>query len=160
MPGTAELQRMAAQFRADRYHRRSVEAVGERSRVLAKLVEASKIMDALFLRQVWSGNEAMLLDLVRERVAGGPRAAALLPDQQGPWDRARSQPAVRRRRAAEAGGRQLLSGGREQGGARTLDRSAARGGARPRHRVLHGDPPRRGRRLHRSCRTASSTRAS
>jgi hypothetical protein len=35
--------------------------------VLAKLVEASKVVDALFLRQVWPGNEAMLLDLVRDQ---------------------------------------------------------------------------------------------
>src|SRR5437762_14311778 len=34
--------------------------------VLAKLVQASKIMDALFMRQVWAGNEAMLLDLIRD----------------------------------------------------------------------------------------------
>ena len=29
---------------------------------LAKLVEAAKVFDALFLRQVWAGNETMLLD--------------------------------------------------------------------------------------------------
>src|SRR5690606_19055174 len=32
---------------------------------LAKLVQAAKVLDALYLRQVWAGNEAMLLDLVR-----------------------------------------------------------------------------------------------
>ena len=41
--------------------------------VLAKLVEASKIMDALFLRQVWAGNEAMLRRSRARRDA--PRAA-------------------------------------------------------------------------------------
>ena len=41
--------------------------------VLAKLVQASKIMDALFLRQVWAGNEAMLLDLVRDETPEGAR---------------------------------------------------------------------------------------
>ncbi len=79
--------------------------------VLAKLVEASKIIDALFLRQVWEGNDAMLLDLARDETRGRPRAAALLPDQQGSVVAARSQRAVRRRRAGQAGGREFLSGG-------------------------------------------------
>src|SRR5688572_2819198 len=30
---------------------------------LARMVEAAKVFDALFLRQVWSGNETMLMDL-------------------------------------------------------------------------------------------------
>ena len=45
----------------------------------------------LFLRQVWAGNEAMLLDLARDQIARGPRAAALLPDQQGTVVAARSR---------------------------------------------------------------------
>ena len=35
-------------------------------RAVAKLVEAAKVFDALFLRQVWAGNETMLMDLVRD----------------------------------------------------------------------------------------------
>ena len=45
------------------------------------------MFDALFLRQVWAGNDTMLLDLLRRHIAARPRAAALLPDQQGPWSR-------------------------------------------------------------------------
>ena len=33
---------------------------------LARLVEAAKVFDALFLRQVWAGNDTMLLDLLRD----------------------------------------------------------------------------------------------
>src|SRR4051812_38256092 len=33
---------------------------------LKRLVLASKIIDALFLRQVWASNESMLMDLVRD----------------------------------------------------------------------------------------------
>ena len=40
---------------------------GADRQVLAKLIDASKVMDALFLRQVWVGNEAMLIDLALER---------------------------------------------------------------------------------------------
>ena len=65
-------------------------------------------MDALFLRQVWAGNDAMLQELARavtrRNVAGGRGAAALLPDQQGsvvaPGSRPRrSFPACRRSRS-------------------------------------------------------------
>lgn len=55
--------------------------------VLAKLVQASKIFDGLFLRQVWVGNEAMLLDLVRDVTpAGRDRLHAFLVNK-GPWSR-------------------------------------------------------------------------
>ena len=39
---------------------------------LARLVEAARIMDALFLRQVWAGNEALLESLARQ-ARRGPR---------------------------------------------------------------------------------------
>ena len=42
-------------------------------RVLAKLVEASKIVDALFLRQVWAGNDG---DAARPGRATSRRSAA------------------------------------------------------------------------------------
>ena len=55
---------------------------------LAQLVEAARIMDALFLRQVWSGNEALLESLARQAVAG--EAADTLHYfliNKGPWSR-------------------------------------------------------------------------
>ena len=65
VPATAELQRMAARFApTDISADLSALSANDR-RLLAKLVEASKVVDALFLRQVWSGNEAMLADLAR-----------------------------------------------------------------------------------------------
>ena len=94
--------------------------------VLAKLVEASKIIDALFLRQVWAGNEAMLLDLVRDEHAEGRARLHYFLINKGPWSRLDHNAAVRAGRAAEAGGRQLLPGGRDQGGDRALDGVAAR----------------------------------
>jgi hypothetical protein len=55
---------------------------------LARLVEAARIMDAIFLRQVWSGNEALLESLARQAVAGD--AADTLHYfliNKGPWSR-------------------------------------------------------------------------
>ena len=55
--------------------------------VLAKLVEASKMIDALFLRQVWVGNEAMLLDLARNRTPEGRARLHYFLINKGPWSR-------------------------------------------------------------------------
>jgi hypothetical protein len=54
---------------------------------LAKLVEAAKIFDALFLRQVWDGNETLLLDLVRDSSALGRARLHYFLINKGPWSR-------------------------------------------------------------------------
>jgi hypothetical protein len=54
---------------------------------LAKLVEASRLIDALFLRQVWSGNEALLLQLARDESALGRARMQAFLLHKGPWDR-------------------------------------------------------------------------
>jgi hypothetical protein len=55
---------------------------GERL-ALARLVDAARIMDALFLRQVWAGNDALLQALARQPDA---RLQAFLVNK-GPWSR-------------------------------------------------------------------------
>jgi hypothetical protein len=55
--------------------------------VLRALIKASKIVDALFLRQVWAGNESMLIDLVQDHSRlGRARLHAFLLNK-GPWSR-------------------------------------------------------------------------
>jgi hypothetical protein len=54
---------------------------------LGKLVDAAKIFDALFLRQVWAGNETMLLDLVRDRTDAGQGRLHYFLINKGPWSR-------------------------------------------------------------------------
>lgn len=62
---------------------------------LARLVDAARIMDALFLRQVWTGNESMLIELASRAAAplglrASRSAAARLRCfllNKGPWDR-------------------------------------------------------------------------
>jgi hypothetical protein len=56
-------------------------------KVLAKLVQASRLIDALFLRQVWAGNEAVLMRLLRDETPlGRARLHAFLVNK-GPWSR-------------------------------------------------------------------------
>jgi Peptidase family M49 len=55
--------------------------------VLGKLVQASRIVDAVFLRQVWAGNEAELIRLIGDRTPlGRARLHAFLVNK-GPWSR-------------------------------------------------------------------------
>src|SRR5215467_5854728 len=84
---TARLQKMAARFaptdiRADL----SMLSAADKQ-VLAKLVEASQIMDALFLRQVWAGNETVLVDLAQSQTPEGRARLHYFLINKGPWSR-------------------------------------------------------------------------
>ena len=54
---------------------------------LKRLVQASQIIDTLFLRQVWAGNETMLLDLGRDQSALGTARLHYFILNKGPWSR-------------------------------------------------------------------------
>jgi hypothetical protein len=95
MPTLAELQKMTARF-APAEIAADISALPAHERdALARLVEAARIMDALFLQQVWGGNDAMLQDLARLAAApAGPRASRSAAARlhyflinKGPWDR-------------------------------------------------------------------------
>ena len=65
-PDAATLERLAARL-APVDLTANITALPPAERVaLARLIEASKLMDALFLRQVWAGNAALLIDLQRD----------------------------------------------------------------------------------------------
>ena len=76
MPTLAELQKMTARF-APAEIGADLSALPKNERdALARLVDAARIMDALFLRQVWAGNDAMLQELAaggRGRSGRAPR---------------------------------------------------------------------------------------
>src|SRR4029078_189883 len=76
MPTLAELQRMTARF-APAEIGADISALPKKEReALARLVDAARLMERIFLRKVWSGNDAMLQDLA-QRAANpvGPRAS-------------------------------------------------------------------------------------
>ena len=146
VPDAAMLLRMAARFAPTEIGADlSKLSVADR-RVIGKLVEASKIIDALFLRQVWSGNEAMLLDLARNDSPDGRARLHYFLLNKGPWSRLdHNQPFIPGAPPKPAGS-QLLSRRRDESRSRALDTVAVRAGAGARHRILHDDPA-RGRRL-------------
>lgn len=54
-------------------------------KVLARLVEASQIIDGIFLRQAWSGNPSMLLDLAGDDSPEGRARLHYFILNKGPW---------------------------------------------------------------------------
>jgi hypothetical protein len=54
---------------------------------LARLVDAAKVMDTLFLRQVWAGNETMLLSLLQDTSELGRARQHYFLLNKGPWSR-------------------------------------------------------------------------
>ena len=87
VPDTLKLQRLAARFAPTEIGADLSRVSPSDRKVLAKLIEASKIIDALFLRQAWAGNEAMLLDLARNETAEGRARLHYFLINKGPWSR-------------------------------------------------------------------------
>ncbi|MEW5848649.1 MAG: hypothetical protein AB2A00_07530 [Myxococcota bacterium] len=56
-------------------------------KALARMVEAARVMDALFLRQVWAGNETMLLGLLGDSSPLGRARTDYFLLNMGPWSR-------------------------------------------------------------------------
>ena len=56
-------------------------------RALGKMIEAARIMDALFLRQAWAGNESLLLTLLADTTPAGKTRLREFLRNKGPWDR-------------------------------------------------------------------------
>ena len=91
VPAQAELRSMVARF-APVEITADISALpaGERQ-ALQKLIEAARLMDSLFLEQVWSGNDALLQQLARDAVRNtSADASARLHYfliNKGPWSR-------------------------------------------------------------------------
>jgi hypothetical protein len=84
---TVRLQKMAARFAPTNISADLSTLSAADKQVLAKLVEASKIMDALFLRQVWAGNDTMLIDLSQSQTVEGRARLHYFLINKGPWSR-------------------------------------------------------------------------
>jgi Peptidase family M49 len=83
----SELQRMAAQFAPTELNVDLSKLQPADRTVLSKLVQASRIVDALFLRQVWEGNEALLIVLARDTTDEGRARLHNFLINKGPWSR-------------------------------------------------------------------------
>jgi uncharacterized protein YjbJ (UPF0337 family) len=84
---TARLEQMTARFAPTDVTADLSQLSPNDRRVLAKLVEASKIIDGIFLRQVWSGDVSMLLDLAADQTPEGRARLHYFLINKGPWSR-------------------------------------------------------------------------
>ncbi len=93
-PGSTELTRLAARFApVDLVVDLSGLPDSERAS-LARQIEAAKVMDVLFLRQVWAGNETMLMDLLGDNSSLGKARLVNFLLNKGPWDRVEHERAL------------------------------------------------------------------
>ncbi len=87
LPDAARLAEMAGRF-APVEIGADISTLPESERkVLVELIEASRILDGLYLRQVWAGNEALLLRLVADRSPLGQARLHYFLLNRGPWSR-------------------------------------------------------------------------
>jgi hypothetical protein len=98
LPSIREVAAMASRFAPADIRADVASLPQSERRALAKLVEAAKLMDSLFLRQVWAGNEAMLHELSHEAISRTRATPASPADaaharlhyfliNKGPWSR-------------------------------------------------------------------------
>ncbi|HKX59794.1 MAG TPA: hypothetical protein VJN00_10520 [Steroidobacteraceae bacterium] len=86
-PKTVRLEAMAARF-APVDIRVDISALPEgEQKALASLIKAARITDALFMRQMWAGNEAMLLRLMEDDTPLGRARLDYFLINRGPWSR-------------------------------------------------------------------------
>jgi peptidase M49-like protein len=86
-PALAQLRTMTARFAPVDLTADAGSLPANERQTLAKLVEAARIMDTLFLRQVWEGNETMLLDLIQDTTELGRARLHYFLINKGPWSR-------------------------------------------------------------------------
>jgi hypothetical protein len=87
MPDTAELKQMTARLTPVEISADISKLPASEKGALIKMVKAACIMDALFLRQVWAGNEDLLLQLLKDDSALGRARLRYFLINKGPWSR-------------------------------------------------------------------------
>jgi hypothetical protein len=86
-PMVQQLQSMTARFAPVDLSADLSKLPANERQALAKLVEAARVFDALFLRQVWAGNDTMLLSLLGDTTELGRARLHYFLINKGPWSR-------------------------------------------------------------------------
>ncbi len=87
MPDLSTLLSMTARFAPVEIGADLSSLPANERRALTKLVQAGSIIDGLFLRQVWGGNEAALLNLLKDQSPLGQARLHYFLINKGPWSR-------------------------------------------------------------------------
>lgn len=87
IPSLDQLKQMTARFAPAEIHADTASLPENERAVLGKLVEAAKVIDGLYLRQVWGQNPGLLIDLARDTSALGQARLHYFLINKGPWSR-------------------------------------------------------------------------
>jgi len=85
VPDLAELNRMIARFAPVELHADASKLSAGDQKALAKLLDAARVIDNIFLNQVWSGNAALRARLARDTSALGKARLHYFDLNKGPW---------------------------------------------------------------------------
>jgi len=87
IPDLAELRRQTARYAPVELNPDLSRLPEGERRALAKMVEAAYVLDAIYLRQVWAGNESLLLQLAQDPTPLGRERLRAFVLNKGPWSR-------------------------------------------------------------------------
>ncbi len=87
LPGATELQRQTARYAPVDLKVDVSKLPDSEKRALAKMVQAARLMDTLFMRQSWAGNETLLLQLLADTSPLGRERLHAFLLNKGPWSR-------------------------------------------------------------------------
>src|SRR6185437_16515994 len=83
----AELARKIARFAPTTLTADTSKLTPKDRQALDKIIAAAKLLDPLFLRQVWSGNEALEKKLQADKTTAGRQRLHYFYINDGPWSR-------------------------------------------------------------------------
>jgi hypothetical protein len=85
--GDPELEKMTRRFAPTTLTANTARLSAGDRKALAKIIEAAKLLDPLFLRQVWSGNDALHQKLEADQSLRGRERLHYFLINDGPWSR-------------------------------------------------------------------------
>src|SRR5689334_25416003 len=85
IPNLAELNRMIARFAPVELHADASKLSPGDQKALAKLLDAARVIDDIFLNQVWSGNAALRKRLAADKSELGKARLHYFDMNKGPW---------------------------------------------------------------------------
>ena len=85
IPDLAELNRMIVRFAPVQLHPDTSKLSAGDQKALAKLLDAARVIDDIFIQQVWSGNPALRVRLTKDTSALGTARLHYFDLNKGPW---------------------------------------------------------------------------
>src|SRR6266487_470140 len=87
MPDQAKLEQMIARFTPTEVAADTATLMAGDREALDKIIQAARLMDDIFLRQVWSGNVALKTKLEADKSPLGQARLHYFMINKGPWSR-------------------------------------------------------------------------